>query len=123
MEQPLGGLGLREVGGHRGHDLLVSATVTAQRSQPARCATKQGLVLGLEGMQGPADGELVEGRVLGAVGGHRPGSGAAAAPSAPPVISATAPPSSSFSRRMPDSIRVLTVPSGVPVSAATSRWV
>ena len=55
------------------------------------------LVLRLEGVQRPADGELVEGRVLaGCVGGHRPGSGAGAAPSAPPVISATAPPSSCF---------------------------
>ena len=88
---------------------------------PGEVRDEDGLVLGLERVQRPADGELVEGRV---VVGRRSSAGLreVAAPSAPPV-SRDRPPSSCFSRRMPDSMRVFTVPSGAPVSAATSRWV
>jgi hypothetical protein len=80
------------------------------------------LVLGLESVQRPAHGQFVEGLVVVAPG-TLPAGGHRAPPSPEAAPPGTAVPRLSLSRRIPASIRVFTVPSGVPVSAATSRWV
>ena len=126
----VGGLGGREISRAMAHQLGGLGDGGGAAVAAGQVDGEDRLVLRLEGVQRPADSELVEDLVVGrrhvaAVPGHRPGpSTAAVCPRAPPgrpdpVVS----PSSAFSRRMPASIRVLTVPRGVPVRAATSRCV
>jgi len=118
-------LGRRQVGGHRGHD--VGGLLHRVRA-PAAVGQVLGedvLVVGLERVQRPADRELVVSAVVVTGGPALDGRHRSDPSSASPDGSLVngVPPSCSRSRRMPASIRVFTVPSGAPVSAATSRCV
>ncbi len=79
-----------------------------------------GLVVGVQGGQRPADGERVPVAVPAVARAGRRGGGGGHGRA--PSVSET-PSSRSRSRRMPASMRVFTVPSGVLVRSAISRWV
>ena len=114
----LGRLGRREVPGHRPHHLGRLGDGGGAPGATGQVDGEDRLVLRLEGVQRPADGEFVEGRVVGSA----PPTSAVIGPArrrrrrapgrSPPRPVPAASPSSAFSRRMPASIRVFTVPSG-----------
>ena len=115
LEQPGGRLGrLRRV-----RQVAEGLAVLVERALAAGTARQVGeddlLVVGLEGVQRVADDELVPGRV-------RVGAGHAGTPGSSPAVGPR-PSRPSRSRRIPASMRVFTVPSGVCVSPAISRWV
>ncbi len=97
--------------------VLVQGTLAARTA--GQVGSEELLVLGLEGVQGVAGRELVESHVLVGPGhGALPWSG-----DCWPAAAFDIPSRDSFIRRMPASIRVLTVPRGVLVSPAISRCV
>ena len=100
-----------------------SRTVSVHRSQLRQVHGEARLVVRLERGQRPADGERVPLAVVaGVLVAEVPARLGRAAHGRAPSASAT-PSSRSRSRRMPASIRVFTVPSGVFVRSAISRWV
>ncbi len=105
---------------------LVLGDVALAAAQVARCGTEDLLLLRLQCRQRVADGELLEDDVVvRAVHGVPLGSGAGAQPpgGSRPLAALDRPSSDSFMRCIPASIRVFTVPSGVAVRPAISRWV
>ncbi len=99
-----------------------SCTSRSQAAQDARCC-REGLLLGgLQRREGVADGQLLEGDVVRGRSRRALGSVVQPPGSSPPAAF-DSPSRDSFMRRIPASMRVFTVPSGVAVSPAISRCV